>query len=113
MSKAYYKDFENLSQEHINNILRARRFKLRESGMYKFSSAYQRYNAVRGHATRGKQINFLMDDESRIIPVQEKLKRIMKNYGVPYYMLEEFSVNSNDVESFIEKCKKWGGDHVY
>lgn len=113
MSKIYYKNFDGMEKEHINNLVRMRLFKLRKSEMNKFSEVYQSYKGRQGHSSREIQIAFLLDDESRVAPVQEKLRLIMQNYHVPSYLFQEFVENSDNLESFITKCRKWGDSHIY
>lgn len=113
MSRIYYKNFDDMEKEHINNLVRMRLFKLRKSEMYKFSEVYQNYKGKQGHSSREIQVAFLLDEESRVVPVREKLRIIMQNYHVPTYLFQEFVENSDNLESFIAKCRKWGGSHIY
>lgn len=113
MSKIYYKNFDGMEKEHINNLVKMRLFKLRKSEMYKFSEVYKNYKGKQGHSSREIQVAFLLDEESRVVPVREKLRLIMQNYHVPAYLFQEFVENSDNLESFIAKCRKWGGSHIY
>lgn len=113
MSRIYYKNFDDIEKEHINNLVKMRLFKLRKSEMYKFSEVYQNYKGKQGHSSREIQVAFLLDEESRVVPVREKLRIIMQNYHVPAYLFQEFVENSDNLDSFIEKCKKWGESHIY
>lgn len=113
MSKIYYKKFDDMEKEHINNLVKVRLFKLRKSEMYKFSEVYQNYKGKQGHSSREIQIEFLLDDESRVVPVRKKLQLIMKNYHVPAFFFQEFVENSDNLESFVAKCRKWGESYIY